>query len=235
MKMTEIFPLLQHFCTHFVQHMNLAPEEPVGCTRQQKKWSTKTQLQNYHHLETRHDVPRWHWKEKVNGGCGLFYHSPAVSRFSLGAKKRRWCIVANHVPYKKQAPILQGDLWSQRHRFFLQWKINMHEITLQSHISYNVICWLSFNNFKASKRIWVFIISLIIITCFCSAAVKNRQNKHERNHGRKEELLERNQTKALFKKQLKLPNEDWILAHHIIYRPLKEKICHCQTTLSSRW
>lgn len=72
---------------------------------------------------------------------------------------------------------------------------------------------------------------------FCTAAVKNRQNKHDRNHGRKEkeDLLEQNQTKVLFKKQLKIPSEDWILVHHIIYRSLKETICHCQTTLSSQW
>lgn len=45
---------------------------------------------------------------------------------------------------------------------------------------------------------------------FCTAAVKNRQNKHDRNHGRKEkeDLLEQNQTKVLFKKQLKIPSED---------------------------
>lgn len=46
---------------------------------------------------------------------------------------------------------------------------------------------------------------------FCRVALKNRQKKSmtkamEREE--KEELLEQNQTKVLFKKQLKLPSED---------------------------
>lgn len=142
MKITEIFSSSTAFLHPLCATHELSPWRASRLHKWEKKQSTKTQLQNYHHLESGHDVPRWHWKEKVNGGRGLFYHSPAVSRFSLGAKKRRWCIVTNHVPYKKQAPILQGDLWSQRYRFFSQWNINMHEITLLSHVSCNVICWL---------------------------------------------------------------------------------------------
>lgn len=46
--------------------------------------------------------------------------------------------------------------------------------------------------------------------CFCSVALKTDKKSMTEAMGRKEkeELLEQNQTKLLFKKQLKLPSED---------------------------
>lgn len=113
---------------------------------------------------------------------------------------------------------------------------------MRSHCSYTFLVMLFADNLltilKLSKEYGCSSLALsTVYHWFCSVALKTRQKKHDRSHGeeRKRRAFRTKPNQSTFQETAKATKWRLIFAHHIIYRSLKETICHCQTTLSSQW